>query len=114
MKTITLNSLTPTELKIYKNGVLIETIDTTEITTLEYEVTNGIYLFDNNGKDIYFYLDDETKCKLYCHITPTSNTYYYYTALDLIQACNTKYQEGVDLYNALTKILKNDCDCLHQ
>ena len=113
MKTITLESLTPTELKIYKDGILIETVDTTVITSLDYEVTNGIYLFDNNSKDVYFYLDDETKCKLYDHLCPESNAYYYYTALDLIQACNTKYMEGVELYNALLKILEDDCDCVH-
>jgi hypothetical protein len=112
MKTLTLDNLTPSELIIYKDGLLLETVNTTSITTLQYDITNGIYLFDNNGKDIYFYLDEETKCRLYDHLCPESNAYYYYTALDLLQSCTDKYEEGVELYNALLKILKNDCDCV--
>jgi hypothetical protein len=115
MKTITIENLIPSTLKVYNNGMLVDTISTTQITTLDYDITNGIYLFDNEGnKDICFYLDDETKCKLYECITPKNDVYYYYTALTLLETCNCKYAEGVELYNELIKLLENDCACLHK
>jgi hypothetical protein len=114
MKTITIENLIPSVLKVYKNGMLIDTISTDQITTLDYDIINGIYLFDNEGnQDVHFYLDNETKCKLYTRITPTNNAYYYYTALELVQYCDNKYKEGVDLYNQLIKIIEDDCLQLH-
>lgn len=114
MKTITIENLIPSTLKVYKNGMLVDTISTTQITTLDYDITNGIYLFDNEcNQDVHFYLDSETKCKLYNILTPTNNAYYYYTALELVQHCDNKYNEGVDLYKQLINIIENDCLQLH-
>ena len=72
-----------------------------------------MYLFDNeDNKGVCFYLDDETKCRLYenlCH----DNLYYYYTALTLIEHCPNKYKEAVEIYNEFIKKLEDDCDCIH-
>lgn len=112
MKTITIENLVPGGLKIYKDGLLLEEINTDAITEYDYEVTNGIYLFENESIDAFFYIDDETKCKLYSKLC-YDNLYYYYTALDLIQHCPTKYKEGVEIYKEFIKKLEDDCECVH-
>ena len=114
MKIITIENLIPDQLLIFKTGELVETIDTTGITEYNYELNNGIYLFDNEGnQDVCFYLDEETKCKLYNKLCPDSKTYYYYVALTLVESCSHEYPKAVELYNRLIKLLEDDCDCLH-
>ena len=113
MKTITIENLIPSELLIYKNSVLVATVDTSAITEYDYTLENGVYLFDNEGnKDACFYLDDETKCKLYSKLC-YDNLYYYYTALTLIEHCSNKYEEAVEIYNHFIKKLEDDCECVH-
>lgn len=113
MKTIELTGLVPDTLTIYNAGEFVEEVDTTTITTLSYDITNGLWLFDNGTTpQVEFYLDDDTKCTLFdnlCH----DNLYYFYTALDLIQHCPFKYQKGIEIYNELIKKLEDDCECLH-
>jgi hypothetical protein len=114
MKTFNIENLVPGELKIYKNGLLVETITIEEGTTeYQYEGDNGLYLFENESAfDAELYLNDETKCTLYSKLC-YDNLYYYYTALTLIQHCPLKYKEGVEIYNEFIKKLEDDCECVH-
>lgn len=97
-------------LEIIKNCTETTTV---VITESQYEITkNGIYLFKNNGLSfVRFYIDEETKCKLYSKLTPKCDLYYYYTALDLIQYCPNKYEEACEIYKELFKFIDNECDC---
>lgn len=109
-----INNLTPTELVIYKNGLIETTIDTTTITEYTYTYTgNGIYLFENNNtKIVRFYLDDETKCRLYQQIN-CKELLLYYNSLELGQYCPKQYGALVEIYTTFINKLNDNCnDCL--
>jgi hypothetical protein len=113
MKTFNIENLVPGELKIYKNGLLVETITIEEGTTeYQYEGENGVYLFDNEGaQDAEAYLDSETRCKVYSkRCIPGLIEYYIF--LDLIGDCASKYKEAVEIYDELIKLIEDDCECL--
>jgi hypothetical protein len=100
MNTITLENLTPTELVVYKNGLIDTTIDTTTITEYIYTyLENGIYMFENNNNKTV-----QINCK---------KLLLYYNSLELGQYCPEQYGNLVEIYTTFINKLNDECnDCL--
>ena len=105
------------DLQVYHNCEFSQEFTVTESPqTFDYPLSSGIYQFtletvSGNTTIVDTYFTDDDKCKIaeaFCN----KDTYYYYTALDLLQYCPSAYEKACDIFSELNKIINDECKCL--
>jgi len=104
-------------LQVYINCEFSEEFAITESPqVIDYTLASGVYKFvleadDGNTTVIDTYFTAIDKCKV-AESLCNRDTYYYYTALELLKHCPTGYEKACDIFSELSKLINNECLCL--